>query len=156
MKRILFLLPLALCIGCSENDENKYEPFKPLIGEWRNIYLKIEMNSYNNSDSTRIFEATELDWEEKMNIRPIRTFFRENGTYNSAHYNLRDSLVYNPAGRWCVFGDTLIMRDTFPQDAAPYKYKLTVRNRLAEFTGIEDSDNDGKKDDIYFGRQWKQ
>ena len=157
MKKFLLPALLFLCCACEEPVVEEYSPLaKNLVGEWRNIHLKLDMQTFRNSDSNYVFEVSEQDWEKKMNIRPIRTFYREDGTYNSLHLNLRDSVVYNPAGTWKVVGDSLFMQDTFPVRAEVYRYKLRITNKLAEFTGVEDGDRDGKKDDLYFGRQWKQ
>lgn len=129
---------------------------KKITGEWRNLYTKIVMRSYNNSDSIKVMEIREEDWEQVMKVKPIRTFFKEDGTYNSEHRNLNDSVVYHPAGRWCIEGDSLFMTDTFPQKGISYKYKIAIDNDIAEFTGVEDFDRDGLKDDAYYGTQRRQ
>lgn len=142
-------------VSCTTDNENKSELSEQLIGEWHNTSLKIIMNTYKNSDSTVVLEVSEQNWEEKMNIKPIKTFFRADNSYNSEHYSLKDSLIYNPSGKWEIKGDTLNMWDTFPNKGLRYKYKLTITNNKAEFSGIEDCDNDGKADDNYFGTQKK-
>ncbi len=126
------------------------------MGEWRNVDLKIEMKSYKNSDSSKTLEVKESNWELMMNIRPIRTFFKANRRYNSEHINLNDSVIYNPAGRWIIIGDTLHMWDTFPKEGLTYKYKLNFKQNLVEFYSVEDCDGDGKADDLYYGTQRKQ
>lgn len=127
-----------------------------LLGEWRNVYTKVTMNTYQNSDSTKVLEVEEADWERVMQVKPIRTFFRQDGTYNSEHRDLNDSIVYNPAGRWTLNGDSLYMTDTFPQKGVSYKYKILVHGDILEFSGYEDFDQDGMKDDVYLGTQRKQ
>jgi len=153
-----FVLCLFM-ISCSttpdEIPENT-ELEKQLVGEWRNSSLKLIMNSFSNKDSTKIFEVKEGDWERKMKIQPIRTFYRGDGTYNSEHRTLRDSIIYNPAGRWAILGDTIIMRDTFPEPGLSYRYKIVIKGDVAEFTGMEDCDRDGKADDNYSGTQRRQ
>jgi hypothetical protein len=146
---------MALLTGCTGGDEEKRRLVAPeqLHGQWRNVYLKLEMNSYRNSDSTRVFEVSEEDWEARMGIRPIRTFYWADGTFNSLHYNLDDSLVFSPSGKWWLEKDSLVMLDTFPARGAVYKYQVRLYDGIAEFSGIEDSDGDGKKDDLYYGTQ---
>ena len=152
---VLSVLFLTACEGDEEAVENK-ELEKKLIGEWRNVSLKLTMNTFSNKDSTKVFEVNEEDWERKMNIRPIKTIYFADGTYISEHRNLRDSIIYSPAGRWVILGDTVIMRDTFPELGLSYRYKININKDLVEFTGIEDCDRDGSADDQYFGVQRKQ
>lgn len=154
-KILLFIIPVLVSCEAEEISENK-ELEKQLVGEWRNVSLKIKMNTFKNRDTFRIFEVNENNWEAKMRIQPIRTFYRADGTYNSEHRNLKDSLIYNPAGRWAIQGDTIIMMDTFPERALSYRYKIVIKNNIAEFTGLEDCDRDGNADDDYYGTQRRQ
>ncbi len=150
-----FLILCTIFISCGEDaiiQENTALE-KQLIGEWCNVSMKLTMNSFKNRDTVKTFEVAEGTWEKKMNIRPIITTFRSDGTYNSAHSNLKDSVFYNPAGRWAILGDTLIMRDTFPEPGLSYRYKITFNKDVVEFEGIEDCDRDGKADDNYYGKQ---
>jgi hypothetical protein len=151
----ILIMALSACHSSPEIPENKVLE-KQMYGEWRNSSLRLLMNSYNNTEETKEFIVKEGEWEQKMKIQPIRTFYRADGTYNSEHRSLNDSLIYNPAGRWVILDDTLIMRDTFPEPGLSYRYKLVVKGGQAEFTGIEDCDRDGKADDNYFGIQRRQ
>lgn len=143
---------VALVVSCGrEASENALS--SRLVGKWRNMDMKITMNSYKNSDSSRVLEVKEENWEKQMHIRPIQTTFGNDGSYNSPHYDLKDSLFYNPSGKWMIRGDTIVMEDTFPKRGMKYKYRIRIVNDIAEFSSMEDSDNDGKADDHYFGRQ---
>lgn len=152
---IVFFLSVTSCEQQKDAEQNK-ELSDRVVGEWHNLSLKIRMNTLNNTDSTRVFEVDERNWEQKMGIRPIRTIYRPDGSYNSEHRNLKDSIIYNPAGRWIILGDTIIMTDTFPERGPAYKYHVRIKGDIAEFTGIEDCDRDGKNDDHYFGVQRKK
>jgi hypothetical protein len=162
MRTLLFVIP-AFLLSCSVKENDK-KVFDPLVGEWRNVSMKVEMPTVNNTDSTSTLDVTEANWEQMMQIRTIQTFFKADGTYNSVSTNLNDSIIYNPAGKWSVSGDSILMTDTFPQAGLTYKYRFTLREQdvnskkelLAEFWGIEDFDQDGKKDDSYYGVQRKQ
>jgi hypothetical protein len=155
LKIWLFLIPVLVSCEAEEIPENK-ELEKQMIGEWRNVALKIKMNTFGNKDTFRILEVDEKNWEARMKIQPIRTFYRADGTYNAEHRNLKDSLIYNPAGRWAILDDTIIMMDTFPERALAYRYKIVIKNNMAEFTGVEDCDRDGKADDDYYGLHRKE
>jgi len=148
-------LPVLFFISCDQNTavQENVELEKQLVGEWYNVSMKLTMNTFNNKDTVKIFEVPEGSWEKKMNIRPINTYFKADGTYNSAHMNLEDSVFYNPAGHWTILGDTIIMRDTFPEKGLSYRYKITITDDVVEFTGNEDCDRDGKADDNYYGKQ---
>ena len=162
MNQIKFLIILsatACFFSCAENkasdEKAASQDIDPrlLYGQWRNATMKLKMNTYKGSDSVFTLNVNENNWEEVMNIRPIRTFFWADNTYNSMHIDLKDSLFYNPAGRWYLKKDSLFMVDTFPQKGPVYKYKLRTDGKTAEFTGLEDLDGDGKADDEYFGTQ---
>lgn len=155
-----FLIGLVILVACNNSDtaqtgsSTTMSSSEQLIGEWNNIYLRVETNSKNNTDSNDVLEADRAHWEEKLKIKPIRSFFREDSTWNSAHYNLKDSLVYDPSGKWWIKGDKLIMQQYIPSpDTTIYNYKL--ENDTATFECMVDWDMDGKKDDKYFGKQVK-
>jgi hypothetical protein len=158
MKTIFPFLSLLFFAACTEEQSATSAVIRPeqLHGQWRNVYMKLEMRTYKNSDSTKVLEVNEANWEQIMQIRPIRTYFWYDGTYNSLHYDLRDSLIYNPAGRWNLKADTLVMVDTFPDRGLQYRYRVAVSGDMAEFWGIEDLDGDGKADDHYYATQRKQ
>ncbi|MDZ4844868.1 MAG: hypothetical protein SH857_04885 [Chitinophagales bacterium] len=166
MKIPLFTIIVLLFYSC-ENLKRK-EPAQQLpepeqlkyaemiVGEWRNSYSKIILHTFKNSDSTKVLEVRESEWETVMQSKPIRTFFKADGTYNSEHRNLEDSIVYNPAGKWRIAGDSLFITDTFPKNGISYTYKISIDNDIAEFKGGEDFDQDGFKDDEYYGSQRRQ
>src|SRR5690349_324459 len=103
--KYLFTVVCFLMLSCGSHDEKESTPHvrpEQLHGQWRNVSMKLEMKTYKNSDSTKTMLVTEETWEKIMGIRPIRTFFWFDGKYNSEHYNLNDSLFYNPAGKWII------------------------------------------------------
>jgi hypothetical protein len=157
MKTIFPLLFILLYNSCTEEASTTTTAILPaqLHGQWRNVYIKLDMRTYKNSDSSRVLEVNEENWEKIMQMKPIRTYFWYNGTYNSLHYDLRDSLVYNPAGRWFLRNDTLVMTDTFPEPGMQYRYRVALSGDMAEFWGMEDLDGDGQADDHYYGTQRK-
>lgn len=122
-----------------------------IVGEWINNSMKVRVNTFNNSDTSFIVEINEETWEMKMNIKPIITTIRNDGTYISEFRNSFDSLIYRPEGIWLIDGDTLIMEDH--QDV--YKYQIFIDGDRAEFNNLIDWDNDGKVDDEYSGIQLK-
>lgn len=155
MYKTLFSISMIFLLSCNSSTSEK-EPGTPaapsLVGEWNNIYLKVDINSKNNTDSNDVLEVDRSAWEEKLKIKPIRSFFRKDSTWNSAHYNLNDSLVYDPSGKWWTNGDQLTMLRLIPSpDTTIYTY--SIKNDTVSFEATLDWDGDGKRDDRYFGRQ---
>jgi hypothetical protein len=156
MKVKLFLvLSLLVFLSCNSSDDSKKGSVaEQLTGEWNNLSIKVEINSKNNSDTNEVFQVDRSQWEEKLKIKPIRTFFRADSTWNSAHYNLQDTLIYDPSGKWWIEGDKLVMLQAIPSpDTTTYSFIL--KNDTASFECLLDWDMDGKKDDKYFGKQIK-
>lgn len=159
MRKFFCYLVLLTVIGCNHAKDNEpvHEPLsldKQLIGEWNNIYLKVESATVNNTDKNETLEVGYGEWEQKLRIRPIRTFFREDGSWNSAHYTLSDSLFYDPSGTWSVSADTLYMMQDKPSPDTTL-YVLSIKNDTASFKALLDWDMDDRKDDLYFGKQKK-
>jgi len=152
MNKLLIVL-ITLCLGSCQSSEHNVDA-SDLMGEWNNLSIKIDINSKNNSDSDEVFQVNRPEWEERLKIKPIRTFFRPDSTWNSAHYNLKDSLVYNPSGRWWIENRKLIMLQNFPSPDTT-NYSLAIKEDTASFDAMLDWDMDGKKDDHYYGRQIK-
>src|SRR5688572_27874685 len=108
MNRSLIGLAAIFFITCQDSGNNKQENTfgpKELTGEWNNLSIKIDIHSKNNSDSNEVFEVNQSEWEEKLKIKPIHTFFRSDSSWNSAHYNVKDTRVYNPTGKWWLEKD---------------------------------------------------
>lgn len=151
------LLLFLVFTGCSHRIQSSAKPSGNavlLIGEWNNLSIKIDIQSKNNTSANEVFEVNRPDWESTLKIKPIRTFFRADSTWNSAHYNLKDSLVYDPSGKWWLMGNTLIMAQQLPTRDTNI-YQLTITKDTATFICLLDWDQDGKKDDNYVGRQVK-
>ncbi len=150
----ILLLILLSCNSADNNEQGGMPESQKLIGEWNNLSMKIVINSKHNTDTNDVFEVDRPQWEQRLQIEPIRTFFRADSSFNSAHYNLKDSLVYNPSGKWWIENDRLVMLQNFPSPDTT-SYELIMKNDTASFEGMVDWDMDGKKDDVYFGRQIK-
>ena len=156
MKVSSWIIALAalLVIACTSREKSN-ELGKKIVGEWRNIYLKIVINEADTKDSVRISECDSTNWEAMLGIKPIHTFFNADGSYKSDYYNLKDSLFLTNTGSWTIKGDTLIMNQLTPKPGI-YKMKTTIVAGVSTFEGMIDFDHDGKQDDHYLGRQRKQ
>jgi hypothetical protein len=161
MKKSLLFLSVLFAVSCNSGDKTKQlneittTTTQQLTGEWSNLMLHVEIHSKDNTDSSELLEVDRAHWEEKLKIKPIRTFFRADSTWNSAHYNLQDSIVYNPSGKWWIKnGKELMMAQQFPS-ADTTRYLVNISGDTASFEATLDWDMDGKRDDRYFGTQIK-
>ena len=125
---------------------------KQLIGEWRNVYVKIII--HNKTKPAATMEADSTNWETRLGIKPIRTHFLEDGSYYSEYYNMKDSLVRRPSGTWSIKGDSLTMTQLKP-DQSVFKVQLKISNDHATFSGLIDFDGEGTLNDEYLGIQKK-
>lgn len=142
------ILAFNILISCSPKAS------RAIVGTWEIAHLKITMPSYKNSDSTQNIEVLGKDWEAKMKVKNILTTYAADGTYHSLHRNLQGKTTYNPAGRWQIIQDTLIIQDTIPKRIT-YKFRFKIKKNQIEYWGVEDFDLDGKVDDQYYSRQVK-
>lgn len=124
-----------------------------LIGEWRNVYVKIIIHNKNKPAATTM-EADSTNWEARLGIKPIRTHFMEDGTYYSEYRTKKDSLVRRPSGTWSIKGDSLTMTQLKP-DQSLLKVRVKINNDHASFSGLIDFDGEGVWNDEYFGIQRK-
>ncbi len=123
-----------------------------LVGLWKNITIRVEMKTYKGSDSSAAFIANERNWNKTMNIKPIRTHIKEDGSYISRYYSPDDSLVMERRGNWKVHGDTLVMQETHPADNR-YVAWFNLKGDTVRFRRVMDWDKDGEADDQYTGVQ---
>jgi len=153
MKKIILPLAVFWCLVASfgfQQDTLR----RQLIGEWRNVYLKIKLNINDKAAQPTVTEADSATWEARLGIKPIRTHFNQDNTYYSEYRNLKDSIVRRASGTWNIVGDSLTMTQTKP-DASTLKMHVSIKGDHATFTGIIDFNGDGKKNDDYFGIQKK-
>jgi hypothetical protein len=165
MKYLLFILLITGTTDACQNTKTTgnaqtetadssplISPEHPLLGEWRSVSLKVEI--YKDTFMEKL-EANQDNWEQVLGIKPIRTFFRADGTFNSEHYNSKDSLVLNVKGTWQVQGNKLYLMQSSPK-VDTVICKTWMRGDQAEFDCMVDWDEDGFQDDRYFGVQKKQ
>jgi len=135
--------------------QGKSDIAKQLVGEWRNQYVKIGIASHTPGGKPMVMEADTSNWEARIGIKPIRTYFKADGSYYSEYRDLKDSIVRRPAGTWAIIkGDTLVMTQVKPQSSV-LKLHISIVKNLATFHGLIDFDGDGKDNDEYYGVQKK-
>lgn len=128
--------------------ETRHSLKMDMLGEWRNIAMKVKIDNGDEQDS--IVDVPAGKWEEVLSIKPIRTTFDVNDTYTSEYRDHDDMVIMTRTGTWSVKGDTLIMSE----EGSTYTTKIS--GNVAEFEGYMDWDEDGEEDDYYWGKQQKQ
>ena len=158
MKNILYLITgLVICFIAFTSISKIRKPAQDsltsrLIGEWRNVYIKLIIHNKTNPVTT--MEADSTNWETRLGIKPIRTHFMEDGTYYSEYRNKKDSLIRRASGTWNIKGDSLTMIQLKP-DKSALKLQVKIANDHATFSGLIDFDGEGALNDEYFGIQKK-
>jgi len=169
MKKILYFITISLLTAsCQSNSGGEQTPPKneeknttttitkeltpaQLYGEWRNVSMIIT-TAHNTTKST-VEEYKEENWEKDLKIKPIRTYYNADGTYISEYRDL-DNIVFNTtSGTWKTKQDSVVLNQTKPEKrSAAYHVKFQSEN-TATFSALLDWTNNGKKDDLYVGKQ---
>lgn len=156
MKKYILLtgvcFALMLCFAFKNRQQNPL--YKQLIGEWRNVYVKITMPPSKTGGVSVIMEADSSNWEARLKIKPIRTHFKADGSYYSEYPNLKDSIVRKVAGTWALKADTLVMTQLTPTKSET-RLHIAIANNVATFSGMIDFTGSGKTNDSYLGKQRK-
>ena len=144
---ILTFYLIYLFTACN-NEEKSAEL---LTGKWSNLDLKVLINHASSEDSAYTFVVPQGKWEQILNIKPILTEFKSDGTYSSEYRSLQDSLIRETDGTWDMIADTLILIE----DGTASRYHFKIEGSEVVFKGWLDWDQDGEIDDLYSGRQIK-
>jgi len=156
MTRIMlaFVAVLGAALHARAQTPSRDDLAHALVGEWYNRYLRVDLNGPSGARQT--MEADSTNWEQRLHIKPIHTFFLADGSYYSEYRNLQDSLVRKSTGSWTIDkSDTLVMMEKTPETNT-MRLKLTIQGRQATFSGLIDFDGEGKANDVYYGIQQKK
>ncbi len=168
MKKILYFIAISLLTAsCQSNSGSEQTPSKKeeintatttktlqpkqLYGEWRNVSMII--TTAHNTPNSAVEEYKEENWEKDLKIKPIRTYYNADGTYISEYRDL-DNIVFNTtSGTWATKQDSVVLNQTKPEKrSAAYHVNFQSEN-TATFSALLDWTNNGKKDDLYVGKQ---
>ncbi len=147
---------LSILLSCqNDQDSNPSENSttalakEDLVGTWETKYFKVMVITADGADSTYIFEVSEEYWEDRFQVKPVRTYFEPDNTYRTEYRGLNDSLVSVTRGMYNVFGDTLMLIE--PE--ATYQYRVLLKEGQAHWRATIDWDGDGVEDDEYYSIQ---
>ncbi len=155
---ILFLLLSAACStgqnksqqGEGSADEVNFGDVQEqaIIGKWINSTIEVDLRTYNNSDTSFRVSINEDNWKLKMNIKPVETTLRENGTFLNNYLDTLGIVFHSNSGIWYLDGDSLFLEE---ESGEVYSFEVIVNGDVMEMHTIVDYDEDGEKDDNYFG-----
>ena len=159
MRILFFLATLSFLLSCNNNSSSETAQNKPqkelkdiMPGIWESVSLKVTVNSAGGkADSTYIFEVPEEEWEQRLGINPIRTYYELDNKYRSEYRAYgNDSLMNLTRGIWNTFGDTLMLIEP----DVTYIYDVEIKeNGTGIFRSFLDWDGDELPDDEYIGVQ---
>ena len=139
-KTLFFLVVFGtLFVSCKE--EKTIKEF--MVDSWQTSYLKIEMATYQNSDSLYVFE-------DKFNnpTQVAQSKYNSDGTFSAWFLNNNGEKLSNVDGKWSVEKDSLIVN--FFYNNREMKVSYFIKKTTDGFVGKSryDWDYDGKIDDL--------
>lgn len=129
-----------LFASCSQEQSTK----EYLTDSWETSYIKIEMPTYQKSDSTFIFED-----DFKINPpRRARSKYNDDGTFSAWFVNQKDEKQGESSGKWKVKNDSLFIEYFYLGRDIKVRYLIerTAEGFIGEST--YDWDDDGAFDDF--------
>ncbi len=145
--KVVILLMLVACTQQAPQSQSPSVTEAEVLGTWLNESLHI---TYVGRDS--VYEVPADSWEASLNIKPIETIYKDDYTFVSNYYSLKDSLVGSNQGRWELKGDSLGLTS----EGVTTWYLFTVKDNKGTFEGMLDWDQDGQPNELYRGVQVKQ
>ncbi len=119
-----------------------------IVGTWINSTIDVDLSTYNNSDTSFHVAITEDNWELKMNIKPVETTLNEDGTFINKYLDTLGNVFHSNSGIWYIDGDSLFLEE---ENGTVYPFEVKINGNFMEMHTIVDYDEDGMKDDNYFG-----
>lgn len=145
-QRSMLIIMLGFLIASCSNINEEY-----LVGEWYNESIRVDIDALDG-EADSIFSVPAGSWEEVLQIKPISTTFRQDGTYLSVYYNLDGSVLQESSGVWKMKRDSLYLT----QEGQTTGYLFQWQQGKGLFEGYLDWDTDGHEDDFYSGVQIKK
>lgn len=134
---VLFGILLASC-----NQEKSIKEY--MIDSWETTYLKIDMKTYQNSDSTFVFE------DKFLNNPPRRaqSKYNKDGTFSAWFINPKGEKKGESKGKWNVKNDSLFV--SFFYGGRDVNVGYLIEKTTEGFVGKStyDWDEDGAFDDF--------
>ncbi|MGY0407369.1 MAG: hypothetical protein ACWIPJ_03295 [Polaribacter sp.] len=114
-----------------------------MVGSWQTTYLKMEMPTYQTSDSLEIYE----DKFENNSTIVTQSKYNKDGTFSTWFINKKGTHSANADGKWNVKGDSLFVSFFYNGKTMNVTYHITPTNHGFTGKSTYDWDNDGSLDD---------
>ena len=141
LKNILFFVFLGtLFVSCKKDKSLK----EYMVDSWETTYIKIEMPTYQKSDSIFVFE----DDFKNNPPRRARSTYNADGTFVAWYVNQKEEKKEESTGKWDVKKDSLFVEYFY--NGANVKTAYHIEKLTEGFIGksVYDWDNDGEFDDV--------
>jgi hypothetical protein len=141
-----FLLFIAFVLSCSTPEEKMK---KYMIGNWKTIYYKWELPTYQKKD-TLVEYAFDYNNPDEKRPEGIPIYkFKEDGVFESWHE--RNGVAGKKTiGKWRVTQDSLFYDLTFKENPYTVRMKLSVIEDGYATNRLMDKDRDGEVDDSLY------
>ncbi|PQJ80085.1 hypothetical protein [Polaribacter porphyrae] len=129
-----------LIVGCSKEKSLK----EYMADSWQTIYLKLEMPTYENTDSLNVYE-------DKFDNNPeliAQSKYNKDGTFNAWFVNRKGEKISDSDGTWSVKNDSLFVEFFYNNRNMKVGYHITKTQEGFLGESKFDWDNDGKFDDF--------
>lgn len=143
MKRSIFVLVfvLGILIAACKKEKSLQEY---LTDSWQTTYLKLEMPTYEKSDSLEVYE-------DKFDNNPeliAQSKYYKDGTFKAWFINRKGEKTSESDGKWSVKNDSLFVSFFYEGRQMKVSYYITKTEEGFLGKSTYDWDNDGDLDDF--------
>lgn len=117
---------------------------KYMAKSWETTYLKIEMPTFENTDSLNVFE----DKFDNNPIQVAQSKYNLDGTFIAWFLTNSNQKILETDGTWNVVGDSLKVSFFYNNKEMKVAYKITKTEEGFKGESKYDWDNDGIADDL--------
>ena len=142
MKKIAILFVFGMLFASCKKEKNLQEF---MTDSWETSYLKINMPTFQKSDSTNVFEDT----FENNPERRARSSYNSDGTFKAWVVDRNNNKTGDDSpGKWKVKGDSLYIEFFYGGRDVKVSYFIQQTNEGFIGTSLSDWDYDGEFDDL--------
>lgn len=136
-----FILIFGMLFGACKQEESLE---KYMTKSWETNYLKIEMPTFENTDSLNVFE----DKFDNNPIQVAQSKYNLDGTFTAWFLTNSNQKILETDGTWNVVGDSLQVSFFYNNKEMKVSYKITKTEEGFMGESKYDWDNDGVADDF--------
>ena len=137
-----FILIFGMLFGACKQEESLE---KYMTKSWETNYLKIEMPTFENTDSLNVFE----DKFDNNPIQVAQSKYNLDGTFTAWFLTNSNQKILETDGTWNVVGDSLQVSFSYNNNKEmKVSYKITKTEEGFMGESKYDWDNDGVADDF--------